>query len=561
MKRVSHSDAFAGLIRAPADFLLTADHAAKVAYVATHANDAAPGGVALIPDAIPRDAWADAVPAEMRALQDRVRIELDDKAPDYSPRPYDIDTSATHPAFNRYALPVSQVRYLQCPVFEALFHGSRGTGKTDTLILDFFQDVGQGWGEHLKGLILRRTYKALEDAIKKSKKLFRKLCPKAKFNGSDYKWTFPDGEELLFGYLEHPSDYERYHGHEYTFIGFEELSLWANLNQYEELKTCIRSPKASEGIPLKLRATSNPSGPGHSVVKKYFIDVCAPGEVYTDAQTGLERTHIYSSILENVLILNSYLPTLRGITEPHRRRAWLLGDWDVTAGGAMDDLWTRSVHVMQPFKIPANWYVDRSYDHGESSPGSVLWWAESNGEEVVLADGSKRSFARGTLFLIAEWYIAKKDSHEGLRLSPREVAQGIKERQQQGVLGHLSVRPGPADNAIFNTGEGGSESIAGKMEREGVRWEKSDKSKGSRKQGLSLFRQRLKASLEGAKDEPGVFVFSNCSNWISNVPVLGRGEKDYDDIDDTMPDHDWDATRYRALAVKRTASVRQMVTY
>ena len=71
-----------------------------------------------------------------------------------------------------------------------------------------------------------------------------------------------------------------------------------------------------------------------------------------------------------------------------RERAWLFGDWDITAGGMFDDLWDASVHVVQPFEIPGTWYLDRSFDWGSSKPYSVGWWAESDGSDIKLADGT-----------------------------------------------------------------------------------------------------------------------------------------------------------------------------
>ena len=40
--------------------------------------------------------------------------------------------------------PGSQEVFLACPVFEALYDGTRGPGKTDALLMDFAQDVGKG---------------------------------------------------------------------------------------------------------------------------------------------------------------------------------------------------------------------------------------------------------------------------------------------------------------------------------------------------------------------------------------------------------------------------------
>ncbi|WPZ32229.1 terminase family protein [Thalassobaculum sp. OXR-137] len=513
--------------------------------------DAPHRSVALIPEKVANDNdWsALAVPYERdlaASLEERLSVR--------KPIAEDFDPFNYNPVLWS-PFSGSQMLFLASPVREVLFHGSRGTGKSDTLLMDFAQDVGRGWGAHLKGLIVRRTFPELKDLIDKSSKLFPVLYPGARYNASDHVWRFPGGEQLVFGYLDRPTDYLRYHGHEVTFLGFDELTSWVDSKAYLELQTTVRSPVS--GIPLKIRATTNPSGPGHNWVMRRFIDKVEPGEVFADPETGLTRSHVFSNVIENVFIANSYLPTLRAIEEPNRRRAWLYGDWNVTAGGALDDLWKREAHVLTPFDVPATWRVSRSYDHGESSPGACLWIAESNGDDATMADGTKRSFPAGTLFVIVEYFTAKQGTFDqGLRLPAKEVATNIKEYERVNPrLFRHRVAPGPADNSIFDAGSGNSDSIAKQMAKIGVHWDRSDKSPGSRRNGLSLVRQRLKESLRGYEggymDGPGLFVFSTCEAVLATVPSLPRNPKDLDDVDTTANDHAYDALRYRVLAGAR----------
>ena len=120
----------------------------------------------------------------------------------------------------------SQELFLTCPIREVLFQGSRGGGKTDCMLMSFGQNVGIGYGIFWKGVIFRRSYKELDDIINKSQKWFRKIFPDAQFlrGKGDYKWIFADGEELYFRHFSHVDDYWNYHGQEYPFIGWEELT-------------------------------------------------------------------------------------------------------------------------------------------------------------------------------------------------------------------------------------------------------------------------------------------------------------------------------------------------
>lgn len=120
--------------------------------------------------------------------------------------------------------PGSQQQFLRCPADEALLHGNRGGGKTDCLLMDYLQHVGVGYGAEYRGIIFREEYTQLTDVINKSKKWISQIFPGAKYNNSDHKWTFPEGEELYLRYMRLPSDYYSYHGHEYS-IYFKHLVL------------------------------------------------------------------------------------------------------------------------------------------------------------------------------------------------------------------------------------------------------------------------------------------------------------------------------------------------
>lgn len=110
--------------------------------------------------------------------------------------------------------PGSQTMFLTCPVFEVLISGTRGSGKTIILIMDFLKDVGVGWGTSWIGVIFRQTYKQLFDVITKTKEWIPRIFPDAVYQIAENKWVFATGEQLLFRYMERPDDYWQYHGWE-----------------------------------------------------------------------------------------------------------------------------------------------------------------------------------------------------------------------------------------------------------------------------------------------------------------------------------------------------------
>ena len=73
--------------------------------------------------------------------------------------------------------PGSQELFLSCPIYECLYEGTRGPGKTDALLMDFAQFVGRGYETEWKGILFRREYKEFDDLVEKSRRWFPKIFP------------------------------------------------------------------------------------------------------------------------------------------------------------------------------------------------------------------------------------------------------------------------------------------------------------------------------------------------------------------------------------------------
>ena len=475
----------------------------------------------------------------------------------------------------------SQAAFLSCPLFEVLYEGTRGPGKTDALLMDFAQHCGPdkrtdktqpqvaGWGPEWRGILFRQTYPQLADVIAKTKKWFPMLFPGIQFNESSTTWRWATGEELFLRHMSRESDYWNYHGHQYPWIAFEELTTWADDRCYRKMMSCSRSTVPL--MPRKFRSTTNPYGPGHGWVKQRFALTTLPdgkllhpvqeGEV--DEETGTTmppRVAIRGMLSENHILMHADPEYASRIAEAARneaeKRAWLNGDWDIVAGGMFDDLFFahRNRIIVEPFDVPDSWRVDRSFDWGSSAPFSVGWWAESDGSDYRDHEGKWKSSVRGDLFRIAEWYGTNGKPNEGLRMLASEISRGIVEREIRWGL-HMRVKPGPADSSIFDVENGNS--IAKDMEQmvrvngqahRGIRWEHADKRPGSRKQGWEQMRKMFSATERpeaGVREKPGLFIFSTCNHFLSIVPALPRDDKDLDDLDTSSEDHIADESRYR----------------
>ena len=476
-------------------------------------------------------------------------------------------------------LPGSQSLVMSCPCNSILYEGTRGPGKTDSQIMAFRKNVGRGYGAFWRGVIFDREYKNLDDLISKSKRWFPQFKDGARFisSKSDYKWVWPTGEELMFRQIKKKSDYYNYHGQEFPFIGWNELSKYPTSELFDEMMSCNRSsfrpedyplPDGKGGfwylpeIPLVVFSTTNPYGPGHNWIKSKFIDSAAPGVVVnrtfdvfnprTQQREPITKTQvrIFGSYKENIYLSPEYIAELEAIKDKNKRKAWLWGDWDVVAGGALDDVWEAEYCVKPRFKVPYSWNINRSFDWGSTHPFSVGWWAEANGEYCTLPDGTRWCPPAGSLIRFAEWYGTEEiGTNKGLKMSAGDVAKGIIAREKELKLGRWiaeEVESGPADGQIYSVRERDVDTIATKMSDNGVDWVEADKSPGSRINGLQLVRDMLENSSRG--EGPGLYFMDNCTSTLATVPVLPRDEDKMDDVDTEAEDHIYDEIRYRVLA-------------
>jgi hypothetical protein len=222
--------------------------------------------------------------------------------------------------------------------------------------------------------------------------------------------------------------------------------------------------------------------------------------------------------------------------------------------------------MIEPFQIPSTWYVDRAFDWGSAAPFSVGWYAESDGSEIELADGTKYTYPQGTLFRIYEWYGWNGEENEGSGLTGYEIGQGIKDIEEtQWVFEKVRrVKPGPADTQIWNVNpkyDSAYNSIAqeinaGYYGNDSYKifdiFTPSDKSQGSNIRGWDLVRTHLKNSLNYPKvDRKCIFFFNTCVHVARTLPIIMRDENRVEEIAKGQEDHIVDEIKYRLAHTKQ----------
>ena len=420
--------------------------------------------------------------------------------------------------------------------YEALYGGAAGGGKSDALLTEALRQVHI---PNYRGLILRKTYPQLSELIDRSRDLYSRAYPKAKYNDSKHFWLFPSGAKIYFGAMQHTKDRINYQGKRYDFIAFDELTHFT-WDEYSYMFS--RNRPSGSGTRVYIRATTNPGGIGHSWVKERFITAAPPlTPVKTEMNVAqpdgklltVTRNRIFvpSTVFDNQELLRNdphYLANLSMLPEKERN-ALLYGDWDSFCGQVFSE-WKNDpapygdrqfTHVIEPFAIPKEWKIYRGFDFGYSKPFAVEWIAVDHD---------------GRVYVVAELYGCTENADEGVRYTPQEIAGKIKQMENE----HPNLKGkkiyGVADPAIAKAETG--QSIEDMMAREGVFFNMGDH---ERLPGKMQYHYRLAFDSSGI---PMMYVFNNCRHFIRTIPALVYDSTNVEDIDTQSEDHIYDCVRY-----------------
>jgi len=432
--------------------------------------------------------------------------------------------------------PGPQTDFLAAPEQEVLYGGAAGGGKSFAMVADPVRYVNNPASNML---LVRRSTEELRELISVSKQLYPQAIPEARFLERDKTWVFPSGATLWMSYLDRDDDVSRYQGQAFNWIGFDELTQWQTPFAWNYMRSRLRTAR-NTGLSLYQRATTNPGGVGHHWVKKTFVDPAVPGEAFwaTDPTTGevitfpkghsregeplFKRKFIPATLFDNPYLADDGMYEANLLSMPeHQRRQLLEGDWSINEGAAFPEF-NVNTHVIEPFEIPHSWTKFRAADYGYGSYTGVLWFAVSPSEQIII---------------YRELYCSKVTAADlaGLVL---EAEAGDK------------IRYGVLDSSLWhNRGDTGP-SLAEQMIIRGCRWRPSDRSRGSRVAGKNELHRRLQ--IEEFTGEPGLVIFNNCRNLISQLPSIPLDRNNPEDVDTNAEDHLYDALRYGIMTRPRS---------
>jgi hypothetical protein len=256
---------------------------------------------------------------------------------------------------------------------EAFYGGAVGGGKTGALLMAALQYVDiPGYA----ALIMRRTFPELEQPegpIPQSQRWFAEApaALRPRYNRAEHEWTFPSGAVIRFGHLDSSNAMIRYQGGGYHFFGFDELTHFDE-EAYEFIGfSRTRRPPAGPlaEVPMRIRSTANPGGPGHGWVKRRFVSERSPEVVFIPAK-----------LRDNPGIdAEDYIGRLRKL-RPSLMAQLLEGDWEAFEQAAYQ---VSEPHLVERFTLKDAYDRFEAADYGLAGAPWALIAVDYDGNLIV----------------------------------------------------------------------------------------------------------------------------------------------------------------------------------
>jgi hypothetical protein len=445
----------------------------------------------------------------------------------------------------------AQSHFIQCRVYEVLYAGQRGSGKTDGLLMEplvkFYGPAQKRFletGRRSKAwvLFIRKELGRLKEIIDRAKELFPQIDPDSLskpgcgWSAMEKMYRFTNGMKMEFGHLDDPTSHMVYHGRQWCRVVVDEAPEipWY---QIAYLKSCIRVKK-DDGEPyleenLGIRLSGNPYGTHVAEIKRRFIEGYQPNTIIRepvempDGSTEImERVYIPSYLEDNAKHIDTkkYAASLADLPE-QMKQAFLYGNWDYVPGAYFSDFDER-IHVRENIEPPRGSALACGEDWGSANPAC---------HHVYTTDGD------GTIYILSELYKPGKDG-------PTWADEVIKHDALRGwdatqIAGYL-------DPGAFADPANGYPSPAQQMLDKGlVRWE-SDKSAGAIALACIELGRRLR--MRTPSGIPGIIIDSRCVKLIDQIKKVQGGDPDkgenIDDIIEPRENHAFESCRAILLA-------------
>lgn len=403
-------------------------------------------------------------------------------------------------------------------------------------------------------LFLRRTMPEIMQVIDDFLGYYKQIDPGAKWDSAAKICRFTCGLLIRFGGMEDENDWQKYWGDYWTLVVMDE-AVQFTVKQIEKIDQRIRCSDPVLSSMLQLYLLTNPiGGATKQYLKRRFVKAASP-EQEVRLRTKLNdgrivddwQVYIPSNLFDNPALMEDgryEANLLRSGTIT--LRALLFNDWDVDEGAWVGDDWDPSVHVCEPFTIPAGWTRIKGMDYGHDARSAVHWYAVDPENNLVCY----RSFS------------CRRKTAEELGLLIREIEI---EAGEWDINNDMSTIFGPGDASLWSRVGESSLTRGEKLDNLGCAFFRGPNTyAGYREDAADEFRRRLRRRSPNAAGEmliPGIRFFRTCKSrlptkdggWdetgpIATIPSVGVDDTNPDRWDTAGDDHDLDTTGMVCMA-------------
>lgn len=467
---------------------------------------------------------------------------------------------------------LKQEQFIALPfsIFEALYGGAAGGGKSEMLVL-----LPLIYNFHLhhkfKGIILRRTFPELEkEIINRSFEYYE--AAGGKYNKQEKRWKFPSGAEMQFGHAENEQDIRKYDGVEYNYAAFDELTHFTEFQYLYLVGSRCRS--STPDLPSIVRNSTNPGNVGHAWVRRRFVEPCVEGgKIIVDKVTKIKRFYLQAKATDNPYLMRNdpeYISRMEMLPEAEKR-AKAYGDWFTFSGQVFDNFRVEPLsdepanakHVIEPFAIPDFWPKVNFTDWGFTANTASLWGAISPEGRVYVY---REYVVKETPVAVWGTEIGEFNRRDknirvvGIdtnawdqRGEERTIAEQFTAFAQLGAL-KLSLQPASKGR------------ISGKMLiQEFLRWKQKPKSTNPepfnpdvadsllRFKGIDVYNEYLNRFRPEPDEQniPKLQIFSTCTELIRVLPLCIYDETNKEDVAEFEGDDIYDCLRYLLKGIAR----------
>lgn len=380
-----------------------------------------------------------------------------------------------------------QWKFFTSDVRYTCYGGARGGGKSWAVVRK--AALGALSYNEIEILILRREYGDMEGTLISP---MLKILPAGcyNYNKSEHTITFVNGSKIKFGNMPGYSAavQGKYQGQQYHWLFIDEATQFLE-TEFRGLDAIVRS---ADTIPKRIYLTCNPGGPGHTWVKRLFVD-----RKFKDGEDPKDYVFIPATVDDNVDLMTAdpaYVRALENLPEDIRR-AHRHGDWNILAGIFFKEF-QEGIHTCQPFSIPRNWKRYRAMDYGLDCHFCIWVAVNEKGRCYVY-----REFAQGDM-----------------------VVSDAARKQLELTMPYENIVATIAPPDLWSRSRDTGKTQAAAFAENGVPLVKAS---NSRVQGWSALKEMFKVMPDG---KPNLILFDCCKELIDCIKGLQHSATDPNDV-------------------------------